>query len=198
MLIKKSVVSETVSHQNGILIAKKKKNVLKNVWKCEYFKGIGVVTNMKIQSEQNVSGRANKIRCAIRKKNNFIFLMIFLLLSCTNGTGIYDDRLIKLGDAEKDLAILFIAKQIEYFPGSTIIADINLSSYSYCDRDVYYDKSDFRRCISNLAVHPFASKNNIDLGLEFLFYMDSVCDLKKIIMFENSSWGGEINLCELN
>lgn len=106
--------------------------------------------------------------------------------------------MIKLGDAEKDLAILFIAKQIEYFPGSTIIADINLSSYPYCDRDVYYDKSDFRRCISNLAVHPFASKNNIDLGLEFLYYMDSVCDLKKIIMFENSSWGGDINLCELN
>lgn len=121
-----------------------------------------------------------------------------MLESCSNSTGIYEDRLIKLGDAEKDLAILFIAKQIEYFPTSTIVTDINLSSYSRCNRDVYYDKSDFRRCISNLALYPFTSRNTVDLGLEFHFYIKNYCKLKKIIMFENSIWGGEINFCEIN
>ncbi|TGL90702.1 hypothetical protein EHQ68_04560 [Leptospira congkakensis] len=154
---------------------------------------------MKTQSEPNVLGLANKIQFVIHMRNKFRILYTFsflLLISCNYNSGIYDNRLITLKDAEKDLSILFIAKQLEYFPDTTIVTELNLSNGVGCKRDIYYDKSDFRRCLSNLALNPFRSKNSLELSVEFRYYLDSVCDLKKIIMFENSSWGGEINLCE--
>ncbi|PJZ82679.1 hypothetical protein [Leptospira meyeri] len=157
---------------------------------------------MKIQFELNVLDLVKKIHFVLLKICNFInrsvCFSLLAFVACTNGTGLYDDRLIKLGDAEKDIRILFIAKQLELFPGSTIISDLKLSANSSCNRDVYYDKSDFRRCISNLALQHFNSKDTIELSLEFRYYVDTVCDLKKIIMFGNSVWGGEVNLCELN
>ncbi|TGM27917.1 hypothetical protein EHQ82_01755 [Leptospira selangorensis] len=133
-------------------------------------------------------------------KNNIrlsILLFLAFLISCTKSIGIYEDRLIKLRDAEKDLNILYIAKQLEYFPNTTIVTDLKFSYSSGCDRDIYYDKSDFRKCLRNLAVNPFKSKNSVELSLEFRFFFENSCDLKKVIMFENSAWGGEVNLCEM-
>lgn len=146
-------------------------------------------------------GRVNKVFYVLKMKskiNLLLYSILIFLFSCTNSAGIYEDRLIKLKDAEKELSILFIAKQIEYFPNTTVATELKLSSRAGCSRDIYYDKSDFRRCISNLAIKKFESKNSIELSIEFLYSFQNICDLKKIIMFENSFSSGEINLCELN
>lgn len=132
------------------------------------------------------------------RKVGLILIFLLLLISCQKNSGIYDDRLIKFGDAEKEIRNLFILKQIELLPGTELYLDFKLSFYSKCKRDIYIDKSDFRRCISNLAVTPVNAKNPSQLFNHFQFFIENNCDLRKEIMFNNSIWGGELNFCEFD
>lgn len=128
----------------------------------------------------------------------FLSLIFIFNSSCTQNSGVYDDRLLKLVDAETELRNLYIIKQLFLFPNSQVSFHFNLVTSVGCKRDIYFDKSDFRRCLSNLTVTPFGAKNNQELYFDFLNFVQNRCDLSKIIMFENSIWGGELNLCELN
>ncbi len=149
--------------------------------------------------EQLSKNRKNAIVSNSRtRKISLVLIFLMLQISCAQNSGIYDDRLIKLGDAEKEIRNLFILKQIELFPTSELFLDFKLYFYSKCKRDIYFDKSDFRRCISNLAVTPFKAKNPSELFDQYQFFVKNNCDLRKEIMFNNSIWGGELNFCEFN
>ncbi|MCW7471754.1 hypothetical protein [Leptospira kanakyensis] len=137
-------------------------------------------------------------------KNNITKFLIalplaFLFWNCVKNQSINDDSLISLNDAQKEYSNVIFLKTTEYFPNQAFYFLFTLETFDFrCHRDIHYDKSDFQTCMKNILLFNFQPKSPDDLLSKIDTFKDTLCDLKKIILFKDSITKGELNLCEIN
>ncbi|MCW7498428.1 hypothetical protein ND860_17965 [Leptospira levettii] len=131
-----------------------------------------------------------------------IIVKILLLLctlnfmGCTQTSGISNNTLISLKDADAEFTKVFFLKQIENFPSFASYTPVTLYTGD-CKRSIFFDKSRFRNCMSNLAVSKIEARDFSELLLKVRIQLQASCDLRKQIIFDNELFTGELKTCEI-
>ncbi|WP_109018503.1 hypothetical protein [Leptospira kobayashii] len=134
----------------------------------------------------------------INKLTIKILFLALSLFSCGKNQGVKNESLISLADADKEYSLISFLKQTEYFPNNSVFFGRTLYPPNYhCDREIYFDKSDFRGCMSQLSIFKFSSRNIDELNLEITDFVSRVCKLRRIIFLKDSITGGELNFCDV-
>ncbi|WP_411822416.1 hypothetical protein [Leptospira sp. 'Mane'] len=128
----------------------------------------------------------------------YIFALLVCFYSCVQNNGIKNDTLIQRKDAELEYSAVFFMKQVEYFPKEAIYSHRSLHPADACKRDIYYDKSEFRDCMKQISIINFTPETVMDLYFKMNTYINDICKLKKVILFKDSIYKGELNACEIN